>query len=297
METPWLDALFQSRPRHKVRLDPFRSKSRVDASLTVRVKATYYPMLAKVYVPNTPFRKLQEGMVASKKLDRKKRNQPQSEDDKERSMRRSRQRVSDYILCNRFELFCTFTFKEDRDDVDKCRQKMSDWLKNQRSRKGKFGYLIVAETHKSGALHFHALFRDYHGELNVATNPHTGKPIFRKGKPVYNLASYTLGHTTVQKIGDSPQDHTRVSWYIRKYLTKGMPLFFGKRRYWASRGLVMPKVDYEPGDWYLHTKPDKVYEHEYGKTYFFLNSYVIPDRYKFQLYQVQTLPGILDDHP
>ncbi len=295
METEWQNDLFKTRPKFKVALDRFRPRSRVDASILVRAKATYYPQMATVYVPSKPYLVLLPGMVANKKLDRKKRKKKQSEDDLERSIRRAKKAIGDYIKCNRFELFCTFTFKDDRQDIDKCRAKMAGWLKRQRVRQGKFSYLIVAEQHKDGALHFHALFKDFTGKLVPAINPHTGKPILRKGKPVYNLTGYTLGHTTVQKISDTAGDHARVAAYIKKYITKNMPLFFGKNRYWCSQKLVAKKVENNPSDWYLKRKPDKVYRHPNGITYLFLSPSVIPEKYRFELYQVQTLPGILGD--
>ena len=56
--------------------------------------------------------------------------------------------------------------------------------------------------------------------------------IQRNGKPIYNLANWKLGFSTVTQV----QDTTRVSHYIAKYITKDLcAVTKGKRRYWASR--------------------------------------------------------------
>lgn len=53
----------------------------------------------------------------------------QYETDVERSIRRTRKKIKDYVLCNEFGLFATFTFREDRYDVDRCKTRMARWEK------------------------------------------------------------------------------------------------------------------------------------------------------------------------
>ena len=158
--------------------------------------------------------------------------------------------------CNDFTLFITFTFDpkktKDRYSPRVVKRQMRNWLKNQQRRYGKFSYLIVPERHKDGALHFHALFAGYTGKL-----VDSGKK--RHGKTSYNLTGYTLGHTQASIIDDSQKAMN----YLRKYITKDMPLFPGKHRYWASKGLRRPQVIDNPPPWDSNKTPLRAYENEY----------------------------------
>jgi hypothetical protein len=154
-----------------------------------------------------------------------------SEDSLSRSIRRTKTTISDLVLCNKFDMFATFTFKKDRQDVEKCKRKMSDWLHSQQKKHGKFKYLIVPEFHKDGkSIHFHALLKNYKGHLKK-TN------IKQKGRTIYNIKSYRSGFTTLVFI----DDHKKVSSYIKKYITKSMPQFTNKQRYWCSTSLNRPE--------------------------------------------------------
>jgi hypothetical protein len=152
------------------------------------------------------------------------------------SIRRTKTRLQDIVLCNQFDLFCTFTFAKNREDIIACKTRMSNWLDNQRRRKGKFSYAIVPEFHKDGkSLHFHALFKNYKGEL-------TNSGIKQKGKEIFNIPSYKNGYTTASYI----QNQEKTASYVRKYITKDMPLFPGKKRYWVSNDLVRPEKIVNP---------------------------------------------------
>jgi len=138
--------------------------------------------------------------------------------------------ISDIVLCNDFDMFATFTFKSDRSDVEKSKSKMSKWLENQQTKYGKFQYLIVPEFHKKhGAIHFHALLKNYKGQLSDS-----GK--MQKGRKVYNIKSYKAGFSTVVKIDNID----KVSSYVKKYITKDMPMFHGRKRFWCSQKLRRP---------------------------------------------------------
>ncbi len=241
-------------------------KNQILATYIVHAVAKYYPDMVRVYIPNKPYEKLNSGYEQRNKKKRKireKRIGTSSEGDIDRSIRRSKKTVKDYILCNNFELFATFTFAKDRQDTNKCRAKLANWIKNERNRKGIFQYLIVPEYHKDGrSLHFHALIKGYKGKLESAVNK--GKPIFRNNNRVYQFPSYTSGYTTVIRIIDTKESHRRVGNYVGKYLTKGMPLFFNKNRYWVSSGLKTPKVIENPNHWYQKTSPVYEITNEYG---------------------------------
>lgn len=153
----------------------------------------------------------------------------------ERSLRRTKTLISDIVLCTEFDMFATFTFKKDRQDILKCKRKMSDWLKDQQKQWGKFEYLIVAEFHKDGkSLHFHALLKNYKGQLTK-----TNKKI--NNRTAYNIKSYQKGFSTVIKIDNVE----KVASYIKKYITKDMPSTgLNKKKFWNSKNLKRPLIEY-----------------------------------------------------
>lgn len=236
------------------------------ASKIVRAKATYYPAFVRVFIPNEPYMKDPEGFEKPVTSGTSLKLTPDElyETDIERSIRRTRKKIKDYVLCNEFDLFVTFTFRDDRYDVARCKTRMAGWLKNQRARTGKFNYLIVSEFHKDKALHFHALLGNYAGKLKPSINPNTGEQLSQGRHLVYELPSYTLGFTNVKKIESDKDSQTKVGFYIQKYITKDMPLFFGKNRYWASKGLVLPVEEDNPQEWYKHVEPTRQYVNDHG---------------------------------
>lgn len=151
-----------------------------------------------------------------------------------RSIFRTKTTISDIVLCNEFDLFATFTFKSDRQDIDKCKRKMQDWLKSQQKFHGKFSYIIVPEFHKDKkSLHFHALMKNYTGKLTDS-----GKKI--NNRKAYNFAGYEKGWSSAVYIDNVE----KVSSYVKKYITKEMVNTFGKKRYWCSKGLKRPELIY-----------------------------------------------------
>lgn len=163
-----------------------------------------------------------------------------------RSRRRSRVNIVDIIMCNEFDMFVTFSFKDDRYDIDLCKKRLMEWIKNQQkihNKKGykKFSYIMVPEYHADKkAIHFHALLNNYRGKITQSKNPKTGKPVIQKGKMVFNIDSYTLGFTNMTYIVHKG----KTANYVSKYITKDMMNLKGKKRYWYSRDLKKPKVVY-----------------------------------------------------
>jgi hypothetical protein len=246
-------------------------------SLLVEAQATYYPDMVQIYIPKKPIvrtagnkNKKTGGIMATdeqlKDIELSERfdeiagtniSNPDKEADLERSLRRARKRIGDYILCNEFDMFATFTIKDDRQNIDRSKKKLLVWLRNQRVRNGKFRYIVVPEFHKDGkSLHFHALLGNYAGGIHQATNPKTNKPLIQKGNVVFELSGYTLGFTNVKLIGTKQEDRLRLSTYLKKYITKDMPAFEGRQRYWVSKGLDLPLVEDNPEEWYKHLVPD-----------------------------------------
>lgn len=234
-------------------------------SSTVFAMATYYPNKIRVFIPTMPFSCEDRG-VNSNACDIASEDILKDDSNLERSLRRTKKCISDYILCNPFELFITFTFAKNRQNVDEKRAQMATWLKNQRKRNGKFDYLIVPEFHKDKlSLHFHALFYGYCGRIERAINPKTNKLIVQNGQKIYTLPEYTLGFSNAKQIIQSEESANRVAHYVKKYITKDMPTFFNKQRYWVSKGLKLPKVQYNPEPWFRNFKPNWEIENDFGR--------------------------------
>jgi hypothetical protein len=111
----------------------FKRLTRAEASYIVNAKATYYPNSTEIYIPNKPYEKLHPDMESERRTSQRnqKTNGAQTEDNIERSLRLTKKRMKEYIFMNKFDMFATYTFSIDRDNLDKCRQKMAEWLKNQ----------------------------------------------------------------------------------------------------------------------------------------------------------------------
>lgn len=257
-------------------------QSEHEAKVDVISVASYYPGYVRVYEPFVPIRKT----VADWELSRKPKvnvlmaeSKSSTESAEERSIRRSQKIISDYLACNRFELFGTITFGgTNRYDIEHVKKQFNTWLKNQRDRNGKFKYVFVPEYHKDGALHFHGVMAGYTGKLRPSRSMKTGKLLYgKRGNQRYDLAEFKLGFTRVEEIGKTVDDHVKVGGYIRKYITKDMINIFGKKRFWASQKLSKPICEDNPY-WYKDAEASDTYENEYGKIYTYrdLNTVGIP---------------------
>lgn len=155
------------------------------------------------------------------------------EGDIKRSARRAAQMLREYALCNPLPLFVTFTLdgqKIDRYDPKVITKKLNQWLDNRVRRKG-LKYLLVAEWHKDGAIHFHGLMNDVMPRKDSGTIIPPGggrpkKPRSKKqrgewlnggGQIVYNLPDWSLGFSTAVFIKG---DYHQTVNYVCKYITK-----------------------------------------------------------------------------
>lgn len=166
---------------------------------------------------------------------------------------RSKNKIYQYAKSNTWEWFTTFTFdknKVDRMIYDACVKALSKWLNNMRVHSPALAYLIVPEQHRDGAYHFHGLFSGCEG-LKIMD---TGKVViskFKRGErtifkrtedKIYIFERYKFGYMTATRV----KDNNRVTKYITKYVTKDlMSATFGKKRYWASRNLLLPVEEVE----------------------------------------------------
>lgn len=153
----------------------------------------------------------------------------------ESSIFRSQTTVKDLCICNNFDLFCTFTFNPkwvDGKNLIRCRRILTDWLHNSKKRHSpELEYLVIPELHKSGAIHFHALFKNYRGDMIDSCH------ITKNHNIIYNLKNWRFGFSTACKIDNIEA----VSNYVAKYITKDMVLLPGKKRYFCSQGLTRPQ--------------------------------------------------------
>lgn len=187
----------------------------------------------------------------------------------ERSVRRSRAVIRDLVVCNKFELFCTFTFdprKYDRYNFKNLKLVMLRWLNNQRrSTSPNLQYLVIPEFHKDGAIHFHALLKNYHGYIKK-----TNKRSRKGNNEVFNLPSFRGGFTTASYIDDNLE---AVAQYVSKYITKDLIQIFNQNRYFCSKHLIRPKLYNNRIFWLPKIKDAKqIYATRYYETYLLKNN-------------------------
>ncbi len=176
----------------------------------------------------------------------------------QKSINRTKTKISDYVLCNNFSHFATFTFdpsnskvngEENRKDFKKMSSLLKNWLKTEqlnhfRRHGRKFLYLIVPERHKNGAWHFHALLEGYKNETEgfyTRKNKYITVSELKKTKKDKNrkfIVRYKLGRSEIAPI----KDKTKMASYIKKYITKELIQDKNAKRYWASRNLKTPEI-------------------------------------------------------
>lgn len=78
------------------------------------------------------------------------------------SRSRSRRKIREYALCNDFEYFVTITINSencDRFSLTECQDLLRKKLKWFKQKNKEFEYLLITESHKNGAFHFHGLMK------------------------------------------------------------------------------------------------------------------------------------------
>jgi len=252
--------------RNGIKMSKLTQIASSDAKYLVYAKATYYPDFVRVFIPNQPYIRQVEGYEQELKLTSLSTHVDAEsyESNEERSLRRTRKAIKDYSLCNDFDIFATFTIAKDRYNDARSIRRVKTWFKNQRTRNGKFRYIIVAERHKDSALHFHALIGEYKGRFTYAVSPNTGKYISDKhGDFVRNFDEYKLGINSAKIISTS-ESKTKTAYYLQKYINKDMVIIFGKNRYWASKGLAKPPTEENPEGFYKVVEADRHWMIDHG---------------------------------
>lgn len=162
-----------------------------------------------------------------------------SRKDEKDSGKRAKDKIMDLAKSNEWGWFGTLTLdktKIDRYDYAKISESIKKLLHATRKRMKDVKYLIVPEQHKDGAWHFHILLTadGFNRELIDSGRKDA------KGRTIYNWEKYEFGFTEFTKIDDS----CRASSYLAKYVTKVNKVPKGKKKYWSSKDLKKPTLEY-----------------------------------------------------
>lgn len=161
-----------------------------------------------------------------------------------------RRKIKGYAFSNSFRWFVTFTYNPEKvnsSDYETAKNTLLKWCRKMRDKYGQFGYLMIPELHKSGAVHFHGLLGDIPARFVEAKTQKTGKPIIRHDRQVYNLTDWEYGFSDCEEI-ESPE---RAASYITKYVTAALltdKKMYNKKRYFNSQRLAKPVVAFDMGD-------------------------------------------------
>lgn len=189
------------------------------------------------------------------------------------SLSRSRRLISEYILCNPFTLFCTFTFDKekvsDRKDYKAIKAKLAKFFNYFRNRyDANFRYMIVPELHKDGSVHFHGVIttpvglctplyvpkRDKHGNKRMVRNT--------MGYMEWPAYSSRFGFFSCSWI----RNYTGCALYVSKYMTKELADWFSKNDQIVmhSKGLKRPELVYaQQGDRLPGERQNNDYDDEF----------------------------------
>lgn len=167
---------------------------------------------------------------------------------KQSAQARARRAVYDIALLNDWDWMFTWTLdpkKVNRYDSDEVYRYLKPALSNLTQRKG-FIYLLVPEYHKlkegetRPAIHFHGLCK--FDKIKLVRAKKKGKPRFDKhGRPVYNMADWPYGWSTVVPLDGDKQ---AVAAYIAKYISKQSDKILGK--YYLCSRILVKKPDIVP---------------------------------------------------
>ena len=182
---------------------------------------------------------------------------------------RAKRMITDLILCNKFDYFCTFTFdaeKIDRYNYSLCQKKLRKFFDNFKQRYAPdFKYLIIPEFHKDGAVHFHGVCSGFpDGELSIPE--YIYKRVDGQYIPLKNYRNYldwaryhkSFGFFNCSKI----RNYNACAFYVTKYVTKDLAdVGKGKAVYMASQGLQRPALVYDEDNIPVIFTPE--FENEY----------------------------------
>ena len=166
---------------------------------------------------------------------------------RKKNLYRTKMNIVDLIYHNGlkepWQYFVTLTFNPgevDSLDYDVVVKAMRKWIDNMQHQNPGMSYVMTPELHKSGRVHWHGVFKNVPNWNLVQARTPSGRLIKKNGLQIYNLTNYKYGYTTVSEI----QNQEAVSVYVSKYITKDLIDKAYKKRYWCSRDLEKPPIEY-----------------------------------------------------
>lgn len=144
------------------------------------------------------------------------------------NLKRAKEKVFDIAFANvnLWKYMVTFTLdktKIDRYSADEVNKRFNKWLQNSVYRKH-INYVLVAEPHKDGAIHFHGLLSD-------GLNYKFSGLYDESGREIFDILDYPFGFARAVPIDNNTESNC--CKYITKYMTKDFTKIFGKT-YWAG---------------------------------------------------------------
>lgn len=161
------------------------------------------------------------------------------EENRRKSLSRTKQKINFYGRCYIWEWFITLTFdpsKCDRTNFNQCMKRIRNWLQNLRQKFApNLKYLCVPELHSDlTSWHAHILLADT-GNIKFTDSGHCDP---NTAASIFNLPQWRFGFSTATRITSTH----RVTTYIMKYVTKeSMFLAKNAHKYYVSNNLPRPK--------------------------------------------------------
>lgn len=162
---------------------------------------------------------------------------------KKDSSKRSKDAIMDIARSNEFNLFGTFTTSpkqmKNRKDYQEFTEVINTFLKAFKRRHPDAIYLLIPEQHKNKAWHAHILLK-----ANILAELTDSNIKDNSGRTIYNWDKYAIGFTTFTIIDSS----SKASSYVAKYVSKLNEVPKSKKRYWASKNIKKPTLQYDNVD-------------------------------------------------
>jgi len=154
------------------------------------------------------------------------------------SISRSRTRIFEYSMCNKFEYFITLSLngeKKNRYELKPFIKDLGQFIRDYRKKyKVDIQYILIPEKHKDGAWHMHGLIKGIpESHLHINDNGYLDWKAYKD----------KFGWISLGKV----KNQEAVSKYITKYITKSFNSNMGviekeQKLYYVTRGLKKPEV-------------------------------------------------------
>lgn len=150
----------------------------------------------------------------------------------------------DYARNNKWEYFCTFTFKENeiRNSRDLIVARWKSFVKELQKIEKNVKVIAVVEEHEKGGYHLHALVKDILLPLIPAINNNKESKDYKKfvytndGNQIFNLNLWKNGFSTVAIINQD-DNNNKVINYCSKYIVKNVISGYCKKSFFRTNNL------------------------------------------------------------